>query len=85
MLWEMSLFAGVGMLLLAIQGLLHPMDNRGRTRLLVLLDSPRLPCRRTPRCMGCSIIFFRASAVFRGASKFIFFTSIFLAFCTGQA
>ncbi len=83
-LWEMSLFAGVGMLLLAIQGLLHPMDNRGRTRLLVLLGFTALLAlgAHTP-LHGVLYHILPGFSGFRGASKFIFFTSIFLAFCTG--
>lgn len=83
-LWEMSLFAGVGMLLLAVFGLLHPMEKRGRTRLLVLLGLIALLALGTHTPLHRLLYnILPGFSSFRGASKFIFFFSILLAFCAG--
>lgn len=84
-LWEMNLFAGVGMLLLAGIALSFPWEQRGRTRLLVVMGLILLLALGAHTPLHAILYkILPGFSGFRGSSKFIFFASILLAFCAGM-
>ncbi len=84
-LWEMSFFAGTGMVLLACHGTASRESRPAVTRLLILLAAALLLAlgRHTPLHQLFYHVLPGFSA-FRGASKFLFFGSLFLALLAGM-
>lgn len=84
-LWEMSLFAGVGMLLLAVLAFATPWEKRGRTRMLVTLGVVFLLALGMHTPLHQFLYqFLPGFSGFRGSSKFIFFASVLLSLCAGM-
>ena len=84
-LWEMSLFAGVGMLLLTVLAFSAPWEKRGRTRMLIALGVVFLLGLGMHTPLHHFLYqFLPGFSGFRGSSKFIFFASILLSLCAGM-
>lgn len=83
-LWEMSVFAGTGMLVLACFGCGRKLENAGRLRLLVMLGCVVLLAlgMHTPLHKLLYHVLPGFSS-FRGSSKFISFAALFLALFAG--
>jgi hypothetical protein len=84
-LWEMSVYGGVGMLLLAIFGVGRRQENAGRLRLLILLALVVLLAlgAHTPLHKILYHVLPGFSS-FRGSSKFIVFAALFGALFAGM-
>jgi hypothetical protein len=84
-LWEMSVYSGSGMLLIAATGIFQPGERSTRIRLLILLGATVLLAlgMHTPLHRLLYEILPGFSS-FRGSSKFIYFTGLFIAVFAGM-
>lgn len=84
-LWEMSVFAGVGILLLAAFAFTRPWEKQGRLRMLVMLGLILLLALGAHTPLHQILYHYLPGfSGFRGSSKFLFFASILFAFCAGS-
>lgn len=84
-LWEMSLYAGTGILILAVFGALGKKDRSAANRLLILLGAAILLALGAHTPLHKLLYnFLPGFGSFRGSSKFILFAGIFLSLFAGM-